>query len=231
MTQEEGMPVTGDTAAPAAEQAGTPGGPAMPVGEEKPTSIPKVMGILLVVFGSIYLVASLFSAISTLVSSAFITTIFGLGSTISGAAPPDLAGAVDAMRGVYIVQGLEGLAKAALSAVALAAGIGLMRYAAWGVRLSFWWGVSALAYLVADTGIYIGFIMPATVRFMAIIAGRIGQAVHAPSLGLIGGSMAGMGASGILSVNSLMAVMPVLTLVFMTREQVQKACGAILFRR
>jgi hypothetical protein len=85
--------------------------------------------------------------------------------------------------------------------------------------------VSALAYLVADTGIYIGVIMPATMRFMEVIAGRIGQAANMPSMGLIGGSMAGLGAAGIMTMNSFMAVMPVLTIVFMTREQVKKSCG------
>jgi len=102
--------------------------------------------------------------------------------------------------------------------IALAAGIGLVRYRTWGRQLSIAWAVAALVFLISSTAVSFFYIMPASQR-----------AMH--SMELPGNSREAMRVSlafGIvmaLAWTVVLAVTPTLTLILMTRPKVKQACG------
>ncbi len=183
---------------------------------------PKVLGILLIVLGSIYLLYSLFGAIFAFIGSAFAAAVSGMGPSAKGFGNANLA-AMDSLKTIYVIQGIEKLAAAALSALALSSGIGLVQYRAWGLRLALWWGIGSLLYLLADTLVYVGVIMPIMLGFFDSITK---QAIPSAGTGMMFfGIMGRLGVAGTILVNLVFTVMPVLTIVFMTRGSVRRACG------
>lgn len=192
------------------------------------TAIPKTMGILLIIFGSLYLFTSLLAVVFTFLASTFMSSVAGMGAAAQKGAvdPNSLAALVSDMKMVYCIQGIEKLVTSALSGLSLAAGIGLYRYRAMGLKLAFWWAVAALAYLVAESGIYAGVIIPAMTRFMSGLTGQIGAVMGQGAPGsMFSDPFGSIGIVGNIIMNLIMAVMPVLTIVFMTREKVKRACG------
>ncbi|MCP4131453.1 MAG: hypothetical protein GY754_10770 [bacterium] len=113
--------------------------------QEKKSKAPKVFGILLIVFGSIYVLYGI------------IPEFFVFRRT---PVPEEL---------VLLIKGVLKLVAVILSIVALVAGIGLVRYKEKsGRKLSLVWGCSALVYLVIETVIHIVVILPMDIRALPV---------------------------------------------------------------
>jgi hypothetical protein len=134
-----------------------------------PTAVPKVFGVLSIVFGSLGLLGNLMGSCNLFVG--------GMMSKLP--VPPGQDGAVfaqsmEALSGIYRAIGLSSLAFVAMSAWLLALGIGQLGYKAWARQQSVLWAGVALGVLAVVVVYFIAFVGPAYQDLMqAIVA-------HAP---------------------------------------------------
>lgn len=193
------------------------------------SGIPKVMGILLIIFASIYLLGSIMGALGALFGQTFMDMLPGILS-----ASPEVKKSginlellVGQLKGIYRIQGAEKLATAAISGFGLFAGIKLTGYTAQGVRLSVWWAISALTYLVLEIWIFAIYINPLISRFLRTVTDQIKPLMEkdADAMEAVMKFAGGMGMTSVITSAVIMAVFPVLMLVLLNTEGARKACG------
>lgn len=187
------------------------------------------MGILLIIFASLYLLGSIMAALGALFGQTFIDML----PAILSASPEvqksgiQLEPLVAQLKGIYRIQGAEKLMTAAISGFGLFAGIKLTGYTAQGLRLSIWWAISALTYLVLEIWIFAIYINPKITKFLLTVTEQIKPLMDkdADSLDAVMKFAGGMGMTSVVSSAVVMAVFPVLMLVLMNTEGAKKACG------
>lgn len=193
------------------------------------SKIPKIMGVLLIIFASIYMLYSLFGAATSLLTDS-LTDFF---ATILSASPEfkkagiDWNSAVSVLKPVFQAQGLSRLCAALISAFALFAAIKLVQYRTDGVRLSVAWAISALVYLVLDALVYIFYVSPIVVQFVTKFSEQLKPLVapeEGASIEALSSLVTGMGITSLTATALLMAVFPLLTLILLKTEGVKKAC-------
>ena len=193
------------------------------------SGIPKAMGVLLIIFASLYLLGSIFSAATAFLGSSFMEALPALKGMIpkleeSGIKLEKL---VAQLKPMYMIQGGEKLATAAISGFGLMAGIKLVQYTATGLKLSVWWAIAALSYIVVEMIVFFLFVQPTIHKFFKTVADQVGPLLGEDKAGLeIITNLAGSaGAGGVIAGAVFMAVFPVLTLALLNTNAAKKACG------
>lgn len=193
------------------------------------SGIPKSMGILLIVFASIYLLGSLISAGAAFIGNSFIDSLPALKGMIpkleeSGIKLDKL---VAQLKPMYMIQGGQKLATAAISGFGLMAGVKLVQYTAQGLKLSVWWAISALAYLVIEIIVFFLFVQPTITKFFKTVADQVTPLLGDEKAGLemLTGLAGSAGAGGVIAGALFMAIFPVLTLALLNTNAAKKACG------
>lgn len=187
------------------------------------------MGILLIVFSSVYMLYSLMAAAGTLFSESFMDIL----PIIAGAAPEIKKSGINLelifsqLRGVYRMQGLEKLMTAAISGFGLFAGIKLMQFTQQGLRLAVWWAITALTSLVIEVWIFVIYVNPLVKKFLKTLTEQVKPLLgkDAPSVEAVMNLAGGMGLSSIISSAVIMAVFPIVMLALMNTAAAKKACG------
>lgn len=195
----------------------------------KRSGIPKVMGILLIIFAAIYLLGSLMGAVGALFGQTFLEML----PTLLNTAPEvkksgvNLELLVGQLKGIYRIQGAEKLMTAAISGFGLFAGIKLNGYMAQGLRLAIWWAISALTYLVLEIWIFAIYINPKITKFLHTVTEQVKPLMEkdADSFDAMMKFAGSMGMTSVISSAVVMAVFPVLMLALMNTEGAKKACG------
>ncbi len=193
------------------------------------SGIPKSMGVLLIIFASIYLLGSLFSAATAFLGGSFMDALPGL----KGAIPKleesgiNLEKILSQLKPMYMLQGGEKLATAAISGFGIFAGVKLVQYSAPGLRLAVWWAISALGYLVIEIMIFFIFLQPLLNKFFKTITDQVGPLLGKDKAGLdiLMGIAGNAGAGGVIAGAVFMAVFPVLMIALMNTSAARKACG------
>ncbi|MBN8222116.1 MAG: hypothetical protein J0L53_14425 [Spirochaetes bacterium] len=193
------------------------------------SGIPKSMGILLIVFASIYLLGSLISAGAAFIGNSFVDSLPALKGMIpkleeSGIKLEKL---VAQLKPMYMIQAGQKLATAAISGFGLMAGIKLVQYTAQGLKLSVWWAISALAYLVVEIIVFFLFIQPTITKFFKTVADQVAPLLGDEKAGLelMTGLAGSAGAGGVIAGAIFMAIFPVLMLTLLNTNAAKKACG------
>jgi hypothetical protein len=188
---------------PNSVSAGPPPGAgpeAAPVPVPKRSSAPLGIGITLIAGGALLLLFSLGSlAVTFFVRS------------------PAASAFVIQDKGVQVLQVVMPLVQSALCIVALVAGIGLVKYRAWGRSLSIGWAVVALADLVLGAVVTYAYVLPVTSRLM-----QSGTLPAGGEQAVAIGTTVGAAMSGFWTL--ILAVTPILTLIFMTGQGAKRSC-------
>ncbi|MBW2736336.1 MAG: hypothetical protein JRH20_28445 [Deltaproteobacteria bacterium] len=182
-----------------------------------PTSVPKVFGILSIIFASLLLI---FGLLSGCVGMAF-DSITNLGSNL----PQGGQGAANAklmmkhLGQIYFYMGIQGFAFAAMSAVLLAIGIGQLRYRRWARPWTVNWSIAAIVMLLAMVVFSFAVIGPAYQTMFESIA-NAGPSGAMPSA-MMGSKVSNMvgGTSGVMML-VLYVPYPILQLIYFTRPRV-----------
>jgi len=190
------------------------------------------MGTLLIIFSSLYLLTSLFGAVTTFLGDTFT----GLISAVISESPEikkagiDFASLFTELKPVYRIQGLEKLATAAISGFGLFAGIKLVQYRIEGIKFSLQWALAALGYLVVEIAVYIAYINPIVTKFVTKLTAQLKPLMSKDELGSLDviTSMVGtMGLGSTLALAIVMAVFPVLMLVLLQSGSVKNSCDPL----
>lgn len=200
----------------------------IPVAQER-SGIPKSMGILLIIFASIYLLSSLFSAAAAFLGSSFMSALPSLKGAIPKLAESgiNLEKILGQLTPMYMLQGSEKIATAAISGFGLFAGIKLVQYSASGLRLAMWWAISALAYLVIEILLFFMFLQPLITKFFKTLTEQVGPLLGDDKAGLdVLTALAGSaGAGSVLAGAFFMAIFPVLMVTLLNTNAARKSCG------
>lgn len=188
-----------------------------------PTSIPKVFGVLSIVFGGLMLLGGLLGACTGFIGQGFT----GLGGKLPGAGGQEaemMRVMMKYLGTIYAAMGVQSLVFAAMSGWLLAIGIGQLRYRSWACRWAVYWGGTALVVLVGMILVSVLWIGPA---YSAMFT-EIGKAAPSGALPAgLGSSLSGLlgGTSGAMMA-LFYAPYPILLLVYFTRDRVRAAMTA-----
>jgi hypothetical protein len=180
------------------------------------TSVPKVFGVLSIIFAS-------FIGLCGLGGSCSFAGV-GLASSVGdlpGSKLEEMRPMMDAMKTVYMGFGFQGLILLAMSIWLLVLGIGQLRYRQWACRQSVTWGLVALVALGVMVAISLLVVGPAYKQMFEAIAhsgSRSGEVPKMPAgVGvMLGGTMAAM-------MVVFYAPYPVLMIAMFSRENVRGA--------
>lgn len=179
--------------------------PGVPVGAfaeplPKRPSAPFGIGLTLIIGGGLMLLLDLVG---------FAMLLWAQSSTARGLGIP--------MPQTMMVQYILPLVQAILSIVAIVAGIGLIGYRAWARQLSIGWAAVALVEIVLAAVVNFVWVLPATQRLTqnANLPEASAQSTHV---------MAAFGAAMSVLWTVILAVLPVLTLILMTRPSAKESC-------
>lgn len=182
------------------------------------TSVPKVLGVLSIIFASLVLLFGLGAA-----SVGVVPLVIGsLGKDLaqgSGESDAILA----ALSSIYGGIGVIGCIQVVMSGWLLAVGIGQLRYKRWARRGSLLWSGAALVGVLALIGVSVWMIGPGYERLLgsAAMGSPARQAAGArPDLGALG-HLFGSAWAGMFVF--FYAPWPILLLAFFTRERVREA--------
>lgn len=183
------------------------------------TAIPKVFGILSIIFASLLLI---FGLLTGCMGMAF-DSISNLGANMpqGSKAAEQTKLMMDHLGQIYFYMGLQGFAFALMSAVLLAVGIGQVRYRRWARGWSVNWSIAALVMLVGMLVLSFAVIGPAYQAMFDAIA-EAGPSGAMPSA--MGSKISGMvgGTSGVMML-VFYAPYPILQLIYFTRPRVVAA--------
>jgi hypothetical protein len=190
--------------------------PSYPEAPPVPSSAPKVLGVLSIIFGSIVLLFGLLASCGGLAGQGI--------SKVGQLAPQDqkleaMKVALSYMSTIYTAIGIQGLILTVMSSLLLAIGIGQVRYRRWAGAWSVTWGGLALVALCGMVAISFLMIGPAYQKMFDAIArgtpsGTIPTAFSGSMANIFGGT------SGVMTV-LFYAPYPILLLIFFTREHVR----------
>lgn len=180
------------------------------------TSVPRVLGIFLIVTGSLLALGGIIGGLVTFAAGMLAGSVGAMGDSMgdAGTALADM----NLLRPVYNAQGAMKVIEGLLSIVAIIAGVWLIGYRRRGRLLALVWAGLALAFLVADFGVYFAVILPATREMMELTMSQMGDLQGV-------GSFADLGAVGFVAVDLFLALLPIVTLVLATRRSVADACN------
>jgi len=200
--------------------AAPPGAWALPPPIERPpTAVPKVFGILSIVFGGWLLLSGLFSSLFIVIGP--------LLDNLADLAPPDAPQreVVREMMGIvgtiYTAVGIQGLIFAVMSGILLALGIGQLRYRRWAVRATVLWGIAALVLTVVMAGLSCLVLGPTLERAIETAAAADPHAEMPAGLGGIFGML--FGGTGGIATLIFYAPYPILLIAYFRKSYVQAA--------
>jgi hypothetical protein len=191
---------------------------ARPSAGSQVSSVPKVFGILSIIFSSLTLLWGLMTSFMVIIPWA----IGGLEKSMPGDRPADIDVVIRAMKQVYGGLGGIGLILTVMSALLLAIGIGQIRYKSWARPWTVYWSQAALLSIIGMIAISLMVIGPG---YRDLLAGAAAQGAAKsgatpPDMGafasIFGGTFSGMFVF-------FYAPYPVLLLAFFTREKVRDA--------
>jgi hypothetical protein len=165
------------------------------------TSLPKVMGVLSIVFGSLMLMGGLFGSC---------TALLGQKTEM-----------MESMATIYTVTGVQNLVMALMSALLLAIGIGQLRYRQWARIWSVRWALAALVAVLAIVVLSFAVIGPLYQEMMTSISKHSAEGGPPMNFGSGFGAMMG-GTFGVISIIFL-SPYPILMLIFFSRPHVKLA--------
>ncbi|MCP4138166.1 MAG: hypothetical protein GY754_44800 [bacterium] len=183
--------------------------PETPVVEEAKSRVPRVIGILLIVTGSLYIFCGLIPGIMSLLGSFFFDAVMGesgIGEMFGQMLP--------GMQYINRVQGFVSIISGLAAIIVLVAGIGLLQYKEKrGRKLAIVAGIISFGYLVFEAIITYTVILPAHTKMMASFPGGGMFNTLAPPM-------------SIATVMSFFfqAVFPVVLIILMTRSFVKESC-------
>ena len=188
-----------------------------------PTAIPKVFGVLSIVFGSLMLLGGLIGACTGFIGQGFT----GMGSKLPGAGGQEAEMVRVMMKylgTIYAAMGVQSLVFAAMSGWLLAIGIGQARYRRWACRWAVYWGSTALVVLVGMILVSVLWIGPAYSAMFTEIgrsapSGTLPAGLTSSLSGLFGGTSGAMTAI-------FYGPYPILLLVYFTRDRVRAVMTA-----
>jgi len=191
-----------------------------PGGEPAHTSIPKVFGVLSIVFASLVLLGSLIGSCTGCVGS----KMSGLNKFNTGSGGTELRAQqamLKHMGGVYSAIGIQSAIFAVMSGFLLAIGIGQLRYRRWARGWTVYWSGVAFVVLIGVVLLSIFLIGPAYQRMFDEMA-KLSPSGQLPSQ--LSGSMSSLmgGTSGVMTV-LFYAPYPILMLIYFTRDRVKAA--------
>src|SRR5947209_6010974 len=146
------------------DQSGPPPLPP-PLGTSS-TSVPKVFGVMSIIFASIVGLGGLLFSCS-LPAAGFMGAA---GNGMSGEKAAEMAPMLQAMKSVYTGLGLQGVIFLAMSIWLLVLGIGQLRYRVWACRQSVTWGLAALIALGVMVVISLVLVGPAHTQMVEAMA-------------------------------------------------------------
>jgi hypothetical protein len=183
-----------------------------------PTSVPKVFGVLSIIFASIVLLFGLLGSCGGFVGQGMLSAGAGFGRS---AGSPEVQDGLKHMATMYMAIGIQSLVLTLMSALLLAIGVGQVRYRAWAGRWSVYWAGVALVVLVGMVVLSFAVIGPAYQRMMETIAkSSPSGAMPSGFAGSMGTMFGGM--SGVMTV-LFYAPYPILLLIFFTRDHIRAA--------
>jgi hypothetical protein len=183
------------------------------------TSIPKVFGILSIIFGSLVLLGGLLQSCGGLASCAFGS--MGDAMVANDPKAAEMLPMIAALKTVYAAMGVIGFVMAGMSGWLLAIGIGQLKYRTWARRASVVWGITALVVLLGMVLTSIIVIGPAYAHMIDAIGKAGGEKALPP--GFAGGMSGIFGGSFSIAMVFFYAPYPVLLLALFTRPRVQAA--------
>lgn len=187
--------------------------------ELRPSGVPKVFGVLSIVFSSLLLASGLMwgcLCVGTQVLDGFASEFSGNG--------PDAEHAeliMTHMGEAYFWQGVQGIVLALVSAVLLPIGIGQVRYRRWARHWTIYWSWLALATLVGLIVLSFVVIAPAFREMLDAVADSSVSDAHPLVFPRGLGGVVGAGMSVTLLV--FYAPYPILLLIYFTRDRVRAA--------
>jgi hypothetical protein len=181
--------------------------------------VPKVFGVLSIVFASIVLLFGLMQSCTGFASRGIMSYADKLSTEAQNSA--EVKASMAHMADVYFGMGLQGVILTVMSAFLLAIGIGQVRYRMWARLWTLYWGGAALAGVVAMVAISFLVIGPAYEQFFKAMQSSTPTGSMPAGLGGGMGTIFG-GATGVMTV-LFYAPYPILLLLFFSRDKVREA--------
>jgi hypothetical protein len=203
-------------APPRSLELGGPSAPRMPVVDTQ-TTVPKVFGVLSIIFASVTLLGGLLGSCSFLAAGAF-----GAMSSMGVDKEREMMAMLGPMKTIYNAFGFQSLIFIGMSVWLLVIGIGQLRYRAWAQRQSVAWGFAGIIGVVVVVAISLAVIGPAYRDMFNSIATLGLHGDKAPPQ-MPGGMGVMMGGSTSVLQIFLCAPYPILMLIMFTRDHVRAA--------
>jgi hypothetical protein len=184
-----------------------------------PTSLPKTLGILSIIFASIVLFFGLFASCGGFLAQGF--TKVGQLAPRDNPHAQEIQETLSVVSSIYTAIGFQGLILAVMSSILLAVGVGQMRYRRWAARWTIYWAAAALVAIGGMVAISFFIIGPAYQRMFLALAkaspsGAMPMSFTSSMSSIFGGS------SGLLTI-LFYAPYPILLLIFFSRDHVRAA--------
>lgn len=210
--------MSGQPPYPSAQPAG-PAPSLPPPTSAAPTAVPKVFGILSIIFASLMILFSLPTSCMSLAGPAMGT----LGQIVPDDDPNAAAvqGMMESIGTAYTAMGVQGLLLLVMSSILLAVGIGQVRYRRWAAEWSVYWGIGGLVSVGLMIALMLGVVGPAYEQMFATIAETDSTAQLPEGFGSFLGSAIG-GWTALMTV-IFYAPYPLLMVIFFKRPNVQAA--------
>lgn len=181
------------------------------------TSVPKVMGVLSIVFGSLMLMGGLLGSCTMLLGPG----MSGMANMPGADKTPGVAEMMESVGTIYTVTGLQNLVMALMSALLLAIGIGQLRFRQWARIWSVRWALAALVVVLLIVVVSFAVIGPLYQEMMTSITKN--SAKDGPPMSFGSGFGTLMGSMfGVISI-FIFSPYPILMLIFFSRPHVKLA--------
>ncbi|MBV6494798.1 MAG: hypothetical protein LDLANPLL_02835 [Turneriella sp.] len=142
---------------------------------EKFDGTTKTLGVLLIIFASLYLAYSLYMVVSIFIATSFIDMLPQIKKIV-----PEFKNSgiqfevlIEPIKTIYRVQTFEKISTALISFYGLFAGVGLVQRKALGIAASLRWAYAALGYLFLDLVVFFVVVQPISQRLLRVIAEQI----------------------------------------------------------
>ena len=206
--------------------AGYPPGPRPPYRRPPPrrSAIPLGMGITLLVGGGLLALGGLSSGAMGILGSAMPGGPYmqpGMEIT------PQLESAMEPMAQTQLASAILNLIQGALSVLAIVAGVGLVRYRAWGRKLGLLWATAAVVFVLASLVAQFEMIRPMARGMTEMMTAQMeAQGSPPPPPGMFEeGLFYRLGAAAVIFNHVLLAITPIVAWALLTRPSAERACG------
>lgn len=198
-----------------------PASPPVVAGDKpKRPGAPFGIGLTLIICGSLAALFGIFGGLFTMTASAMVSSMAMLGNMAGDpTAQQTLDAIIESSGSIYVVQGALQVVMGIISVLALVAGIGLVKYRAWGLKAARVWAGLALIYILVSLVVNFIYVMPASEKMMETIMGLN----PAGGVNPLSGMTSSISTFSQIFGSMLLAVLPVLALVLLSKDKV-KAC-------